>query len=280
MGSELYAAYAPAREKFTIAERILGFDIAKIMFEGSKEDLTQTSVTQPAIFLHSVLLAQALGLGEEAAAVAGHSLGEFSALVVAGSLTFEEGLTLVRERANAMQMACDLTPSAMAAIINLTDEQVEQLCAESNGEIVPANYNCPGQLVVSGSVSGIEAGIVRAKALGAKLAVRLPVNGAFHSPFMEPARARLKQAIDSVEIRTPRCPIYQNVTGLPETAPVRIREQLNTQLTSPVRWTQTIRAMHANGITSWKEIGPGTVLKGLIKKIVPEASVESISQPA
>lgn len=276
MGKQLFEDHPAARTRFQSANDILDFEITKIMFEGSAEDLTRTSVTQPAIFLHSVILAEVLNLQSHAQMTAGHSLGEFSALVFAGSLTFEDGLRLVSERAQAMQEACDLTPSTMAAIVGLADEVVEEICAAINEIVVPANYNSQGQLVISGSIEGVEQALLLAKEKGAKIAKRIPVNGAFHSPFMQPAQDRLARAIEATPLKEPIFPIYQNCTASAERDPAKIKENLTKQLTAPVRWTQSIQQMIADGATSFEEIGPGKVLQGLVKRI--DASVQAASR--
>jgi [acyl-carrier-protein] S-malonyltransferase len=276
MGKQLYETSDIAKRRFQQADALLGFSISEIMFEGTDEDLKATAVTQPAIFLHSVILAEILGLSRHAAMVAGHSLGEFSALTAVGALDFADGLGLVSARAQAMQSACNYVPSAMAAILGLADTEVEAVCAQMSDVVVAANYNAPGQLVISGTVAGVEAAVTALKQKGAKMAKLLPVNGAFHSPLMEPARTALEEAICSIEIRQPVCPIYQNVNALPVTDPEQIRQNLILQLTAPVRWTQTIEQMIADGATSFTEIGPGKVLQGLIKRIHPEAIVSGI----
>lgn len=268
MGKALYDASPVAKEMFDRANDILGFDIVNIMFNGTEEDLKQTSVTQPAIYLHSVALAAAGGFQGDM--VAGHSLGEFSALVAAGVLSFEDGLRLVAIRANAMQKACNLAESTMAAIVGLEDEQVEAVCAQFD-DVVPANYNSVGQLVISGSKSGIAAAIEAAKAAGAKIAKELVVNGAFHSPFMQPAAEELAAGIAATTFHDAKVPIYQNVTAAPATSADLIKANLVAQLTAPVRWTQTVRQMSADGATSFTEIGPGKVLAGLIKRINKDA---------
>jgi [acyl-carrier-protein] S-malonyltransferase len=274
MGKDLYESSPIVKELFDKANAILGFDILSIMFEGTAEELAQTKVTQPAIFLHSVAVAATIQ-DFKPEMVAGHSLGEFSALVAAGALTFEDGLKLVAQRAFAMQAACEIEKSTMAAILNLPDETVEAVCKEtatSTGEIVvPANYNCPGQLVISGSIAGIEAACENMKAAGAKRALVLQVGGAFHSPFMEPAREKLAKAIEETTINTPICPIYQNVNAQPSTDVATIKVNLIAQLTAPVRWTQSVRNMVADGASSFTECGPGKVLQGLVKKISPES---------
>lgn len=275
MGKELYEKSVVAREMFETANDILGFRITDIMFEGSAEDLRQTKVTQPAVFLHSVILAKVLGV--EPVAVAGHSLGEFSALVVAGALSFEDGLRLVSKRAMAMQMACEIEPGTMAAVMRLADETIEQICEGIDGVVVAANYNCPGQLVISGAVAAVEDACAKLKEAGARRALVLPVGGAFHSPLMEPARKELAIAIEAAEIKEPICPIYQNVDALPHISPSEIKANLIAQLTAPVRWTQIVERMVADGITSFAEVGPGTVLQGLISKISPGAEVENFS---
>lgn len=273
MGKELYENNAEAKALFEKANEILGFRITDIMFEGSADDLKQTKVTQPAVFLHSVILAKVLGVKPDA--VAGHSLGEFSALVVAGALSFEDGLRLVAKRAMAMQKCCENEPGGMAAILALEDEVVEKVCQEIEGVVVAANYNCPGQLVISGADEAVDAACAKLKEAGAKRALRLPVGGAFHSPLMEAARAELEQAIAEVEFHTPVCPIYQNVDAQPQTAPEQIKANVIAQLTSPVRWTQISRNMIADGFDEFTELGPGTVLQGLIKKVSTEVAVES-----
>ncbi len=266
MGKDLYENSAQAKSLFEKANEILGFNITDIMFEGSADDLKQTKVTQPAIFLHSVLLAKTLS-NFAPDMVAGHSLGEFSALVASGALTFEDGLALVSKRALAMQKACEMEPSAMAAIVGLGDEVVEEVCQSVDDVVVAANYNCPGQLVISGSVPGIDKACELLTAKGARRALKLPVGGAFHSPFMEPAREELAAAIESATFNQPVCPVYQNVNAQPVTDPAAIRKNLVSQLTAPVKWTQTVQNMIAGGATSFTEIGPGKVLQGLVKKV-------------
>lgn len=273
MGKDLYENSNEAKALFEQANDILGFRITDIMFEGSAEDLKQTKVTQPAVFLHSVILAKVLNINPDA--VAGHSLGEFSALVAAGALSFEDGLKLVAKRALAMQKCCESQPGGMAAILNLEDSVVEEVCAEIEGVVVAANYNCPGQLVISGADEAVDAACVKLKEAGAKRALRLPVGGAFHSPLMEAARKELEQAITEVEFHTPVCPIYQNVDAKPQTNPETIKQNIIAQLTSPVRWTQIARNMITDGMTEFTELGPGTVLQGLIKKVSTEVVVES-----
>ncbi|MBR5188756.1 MAG: ACP S-malonyltransferase [Paludibacteraceae bacterium] len=273
MGKDLYESNEQARELFERANEILGFRITDIMFEGTAEDLKQTKVTQPAVFLHSVI--SALVLGVEPEMVAGHSLGEFSALVVAKVLSFEDGLRLVAARAMAMQKACELNPSVMAAVLGLPDEKVEEVCAQIDGVVVPANYNCPGQLVISGANEAIDAACEKMKEAGAKRAMKLPVGGAFHSPLMEPARVELEAAIRATTYNKPICPVYQNVDAKPYTDPEELKRNSIAQLTGPVRWTQTVQNMVADGASSFRELGPGTVLQGLIKKIAPEAVIEN-----
>ncbi len=267
MGKDLYDNNEEARALFEKANEILGFRITDLMFEGTPEDLKQTKVTQPAIFLHSVILAKALGEEYKPDMVAGHSLGEFSALVAAGALNFEDGLKLVSARAQAMQKACESNPSTMAAILALPDEVVEEACAGIEGVVVCANYNCPGQLVISGEVAAIDAACEKLLAAGAKRALKLPVGGGFHSPCMEPARAELAAAIEVTEFHTPVCPVYQNVDARPHTDPAEIKANLVAQLTAPVRWTQTVKNMISDGATEFVEVGPGKVLQGLVLKI-------------
>ena len=273
MGKELYESNAEARALFDSANEILGFRITDVMFDGTDEELKQTKVTQPAVFLHSVILAKVLGV--EPVAVAGHSLGEFSALVVAGALSFEDGLRLVSKRAMAMQKACEVEQGTMAAVLRLSDETIENICESVEGVVVPANYNCPGQLVISGTVSAVAETCEKLKAAGARRALVLPVGGAFHSPLMEPARKELAEAIESADFKTPICPIYQDVDALPHTSPEEIKANLIAQLTAPVRWTQIVERMIADGITDYVELGPGAVLQGLISKISPDVTVES-----
>ena len=267
MGKDLYDNVPEAKEMFEKANQILGFSITDIMFAGTAEEIKQTKVTQPAIFLHSVILAKALGDQFNPQMVAGHSLGEFSALVSAGALSFEDGLTLVSKRAMAMQKACEMNPSTMAAIIALPDNVVEEVCASIPGVVVPANYNCPGQLVISGSNEAIDAACAKLTEAGAKRALKLNVGGAFHSPLMEPARVELEAAIQAAPFKAPICPVYQNVDAKPHTDPAEIKTNLIAQLTAPVRWTQIVQNMIADGATSFTELGPGTVLQGLIKKV-------------
>ena len=267
MGKDLYESNALAKELFDKANEILGYRITDIMFAGTDEELRQTKITQPAIFLHSVISAKCLGEEFKPDMVAGHSLGEFSALVAAGALSFEDGLRLVYARAMAMQKACELKPSTMAAIINLPDETIEAICAEIDGVVVPANFNSPGQVVISGEVEAIKEACARMKEAGAKRALPLAVGGAFHSPLMEPARQELAAAIEATEFKAPICPVYQNVDAKPYTDPVEIKKNLLMQLTSPVRWTQTVKNMIADGMTEFTECGPGQVLTGLIGRI-------------
>ena len=268
MGKDLYDNSALAKDLFLKANDILGFDITSLMFEGTPEDLKQTKVTQPAVFIHSVVSAIAMGADFQPDMVAGHSLGEFSALTAAGALSFEDGLTLVSKRAMAMQKACELNPSTMAAVLALPDETVENVCNSITQEVVvAANYNCPGQIVISGTKAGIELAAEQLKAAGAKRVLPLAVGGAFHSPLMEPARQELAQAIEATQIVAPRCPVYQNVDAKPYTDPEQIKANLVAQLTSPVRWTQTVNNMLADGADEFIELGPGQVLTGLIAKI-------------
>ncbi len=268
MGKELFETNARARELFLLADDILGFRITEIMFSGTDEDLKQTKVTQPAVFLDSVIRFLSAPVSEKPDMTAGHSLGEFSALVAAGALNFEDGLKLVFKRAMAMQKACEITPSTMAAVLSLEDEKVEEVCASIKDDIVvAANYNCPGQLVISGTVDGVNKACELLKAAGARRALVLPVGGAFHSPLMEPARVELEEAIASTPFHAPSCPVYQNFTAMPATDPSVIKENLTKQLTGPVRWTQSVRQMVADGATEFVECGPGNVLQGLVKKI-------------
>ena len=267
MGKDLYENNPVAKEMFDKANEILGFNITDLMFNGTDEDLRQTKVTQPAIFLHSVILAKTMGDDFNPDMVAGHSLGEFSALVAAGALSFEDGLRLVSARAQAMQKACEKTPSTMAAVLALPDAKVEELCASvTEGVVVPANYNCPGQIVISGSIEGVDAACAKMLEAGAKRALKLKVGGAFHSPLMEPARAELADAIAHTDFHAPKCPVYQNVNAEPQTDPETIKKNLIAQLTAPVRWTQTIQNMIAAGADTFVEVGPGAVLQGLVKK--------------
>ena len=273
MGKELYDTSPLAKELFEKANEILGFRITDLMFDGTDDDLKQTKVTQPAIFLHSVILAQTLGEEFKPDMTAGHSLGEFSALVAAGALSFEDGLKLVYARALAMQKACEIEPSTMAAIIALSDEVVDDICNSIDDVVVPANYNCPGQIVISGSITGIDKACELMKEAGAKRALPLKVGGAFHSPLMEPARVELSEAIESTNFTAPVCPVYQNVSTTGETDPQTIKANLIAQLTSPVKWTQSIKNMVADGATEFVELGPGKVLQGLISKIDKDVSV-------
>lgn len=275
MGKELYENFSLAKKRFEQANKLLGFDISSIMFDGSKEDLQQTSVTQPAVFLHSVILSEIMGEDFQPKMVAGHSLGEFSALTAAGALSFEDGLQLVSQRAQAMQKACDEVPGTMAAVLGLEDAQVEDVCASITGTVVAANYNCPGQLVISGELAAVEAACEALKEAGARRALVLPVGGAFHSPLMEPARQELAEAIQSTTFHDPCCRIYQNVTGQAVMEKEVIKNNLIAQLTAPVRWTQSVQQMIYDGATSFTEVGPGKVLQGLVRKINGEASVSS-----
>ncbi len=275
MGKDLYEQNPEAKAYFEKANEILGFRITDILFNGTAEELKETKVTQPAIFLHSVILAKTMGEDFRPDMVAGHSLGEFSALVAAGAMTFEDGLRLVSKRAMAMQKACEIRPSTMAAVLGLPDEKVEEICAQVTDEVVvPANYNCPGQIVISGSVEGVDKACELLKEAGAKRALKLAVGGAFHSPLMEPAREELAKAIEGTTISRPVCPIYQNVTASAVTAPAEIKKNLIAQLTAPVRWTQSVLNMTADGADYFMELGPGTVLQGLVKKISPNTTTE------
>ena len=267
MGKDLYDNNATAKELFEKANEILGFRITDLMFAGTEEDLRQTKVTQPAIFLHSVILAKTMGEEFKPEMVAGHSLGEFSALVAAGALSFEDGLKLVSIRAMAMQKACEAQPSTMAAILGLTNEQVEEICDSIDDIVAPANYNCPGQVVVSGTESGIDAACEKALAAGARRALKLKVGGAFHSPLMQPAHDELAAAINAAEFSVPSCPVYQDVDAKPHTDAAEIKANLIAQLTAPVKWTQIVQQMIADGATEFVELGPGAVLQGLVKKI-------------
>lgn len=274
MGKDLYDYRKEIRDLMNSANDILGFDILAVMFDGTEEDLKKTKITQPAIFIHSVAIVKAINtIG--AGMVAGHSLGEFSALVANGVLSFKDGLELVYQRALAMQEACDINPSSMAAVLGLDDDKVEKICAEIDGLVVPANYNCPGQLVISGETSAVEKACEALKAAGAKRALLLPVNGAFHSPLMQPAQEKLAQAIEGVKFNNPILPIYQNVTTTPVTDPEEIKKNLIAQLTGPVKWTQTIQNMVKDGADHFVEVGPGKTLQGLIKKISPSIMVSS-----
>lgn len=276
MGKDLYESNPIAKAYFEEANEILGFRITDIMFNGTEEELKQTKVTQPAIFIHSVIKSKVAGEAFQPDMVAGHSLGEFSALVANKALTFKDGLQLVYKRALAMQKACELQPSTMAAILGLADQVVEDICAGIDEVVVPANYNCPGQLVISGSIEGINIACEKLKAAGAKRALVLPVGGAFHSPLMEPARQELAAALQSTEFSNPICPVYQNVTATAVSEPVAIRENLIDQLTAPVRWSQSVQAMIADGANIFIECGPGNVLQGLVKKINKEVAVAAI----
>lgn len=277
MGKELYEQNEHARALFEQANEILGFRISDIMFNGSAEDLKQTNVTQPAIFLHAIILFK-VNEGLRPDMVAGHSLGEFTALVANNTLKFEDALRLVAKRANAMQKACDLNPSTMAAVLNLDDHKVEEICASIENEVVvAANYNCPGQLVISGSLQGIEIACIKMKEAGAKRALVLPVGGAFHSPLMEPAKKELQAAIEETVFSVPDCPVYQNVNAQAVSDPVAIKQNLIEQLTAPVRWTQTVLQMQQDGAAAFTEVGPGSVLQGLVKKVWKEAVTNGIS---
>ncbi|THV58924.1 ACP S-malonyltransferase [Flagellimonas alvinocaridis] len=275
MGLDLYENHSEAQELFEKANDILGFSITDIMFEGTAEDLKQTKVTQPAIFLHSVVLSKVLGASFKPDMVAGHSLGEFSALVANGTLNFEDGLKLVSQRALAMQKACELQPSTMAAVLGLEDAVVEKICAEVEGVVVPANYNCPGQLVISGEVDAVNIACEKLKEAGARRALLLPVGGAFHSPLMEPAREELAAAIEGTKFNTPACPIYQNVTTTAVSNADEIKKNLILQLTAPVKWTQSVQQMVQDGAKNFVEVGPGKVLQGLVKKINPDSETAS-----
>ena len=276
MGKDLYEQSAEAKEMFEKANDILGFRITDLMFDGTEEDLKQTKVTQPAVFLHSVILSKVIGDEFKPEMVAGHSLGELSALTAAGALSFEDGLKLVSARAQAMQKACEIKPSTMAAVLALPDEKVEEICESVPGIVVCANYNCPGQIVISGETEAIDAACEKLLEAGAKRALKLKVGGAFHSPCMEPARAELAEAIARTEIHTPICPVYQNVDAQPHTDPEEIKANLVAQLTAPVRWTQTVKNMIADGATEFVEVGPGKVLQGLVAKIDRNATVSGI----
>lgn len=278
MGKDLYENSALAKEMFEKANDILGFRITDLMFAGTDEDLKQTKVTQPAIFLHSVILSKVMGNDFQPEMVAGHSLGEFSALVAAGAMSFEDGLKLVSQRALAMQKACEAEPSTMAAIVGMEDNIVEEVCASISEVVVAANYNCPGQLVISGSIAGVDKACAVLTEKGAKRALRLPVGGAFHSPLMEPARAELAKAIEATLIQQPICPVYQNVSAAPFTDPATIKKNLVAQLTAPVKWTQTVQNMLKDGATFFTEVGPGQVLQGLIKKVDRNAQTAGISK--
>ena len=280
MGKDLYENNPLAKELFDKANDILGYKITDIMFEGTAEELKQTKVTQPAVFLHSVISALCMGDEFKPDMVAGHSLGEFSALVAAGALSFEDGLRLAYARAMAMQKACEMAPGTMAAIIALPDEKVEEICAEISTEgniVIPANYNCPGQLVISGNVDAINLACGKLKEAGAKRALPLPVSGAFHSPLMQPAKDELQAAIEKTEVKTPKCPIYQNVDAMPHTDPAEIKQNLIAQLTSSVRWTKSVQNMIADGATEFTECGPGKALQGMIAKIDRSVTIQGIA---
>lgn len=280
MGQDMYNLNDETKALFEQANDILGFRITDIMFSGTDEELKQTKVTQPAIFLHSVILAKALGESFQPDMVAGHSLGEFSALVAAGALSFEDGLKLVAQRANAMQKACELQPSTMAAILGLEDAIVEDICAQVDDVVVAANYNCPGQLVISGSIEGVDKACALLTEAGAKRALKLNVGGAFHSPLMESAKVELQAAIEAVDILSPSCPIYQNIDAKPQTDPAVIKQNLIAQLTGAVRWTQTVQNMLADGATAFVEVGPGNVLQGLVKKVDRQVQTSAASVTA
>ncbi len=274
MGKDLYDQFEIARDMFAKADEILGFSISNEMFNGTDEGLRQTKITQPAIFLHSVIAAKCLGADFTPDMVAGHSLGEFSALVANGTLNFEDGLKLVYQRAMAMQEACEMKPSTMAAVLGLEDAKVEEICASiTSGVVVPANYNCPGQLVISGDIEAINEACEKLKAAGAKRALVLQVGGAFHSPLMKPAEEKLASAIENTHFNTPSCPVYQNVSAQAETDPQTIKANLLKQLTAPVKWTQCVQSMVTDGATNFVELGPGKVLQGLVKKIAPGAEL-------
>lgn len=277
MGKDLFNYNQTSRDLFEQANSILGFRITDVMFDGTEEQLKQTNVTQPAIFLHSVILAKVLGNQFSPQMVAGHSLGEFSALVASGAMAFQDGLTLVAARANAMQKACEIQPSTMAAILGLDDFTVEDVCQRVSEVVVPANYNCPGQLVISGTIEGVDKACEMLKEAGAKRTLKLNVGGAFHSPLMEAARAELESAIERTPITQPICPVYQNIDAKPHLNPDEIKKNLIDQLTGPVRWTQIVKAMLEDGATRFIEVGPGTVLQGLVRKVDRAASTESAS---
>ena len=276
MGKELYKT-SKGNKLFKKANEILNFDISKIMFDGSKEDLKQTNVTQPAIFIHSVILSKLLGSSFSPDMVAGHSLGEFSALTAIGSISFEEGLTLVSTRAKAMQTACEIEPGTMAAVLGVDDNLVERICLDSPGIVVAANYNCPGQLVISGEINAVEQACESLKNKGARRAIILPVGGAFHSPLMEPAKIELAKAINDISLISPSCPIYQNISSYPTNIPKEIKKNLISQLTAPVKWNSIIKNMISNGATKFIEVGPGNVLQGLCKKIETNCKTQSAS---
>ena len=273
MGKDLFDRFEMAKEMFQASDEILGFDLSTILLEGSKEDLQQTRVTQPAIYLHSVISAKVMGGDFQPDALAGHSLGEFSALTAAGAIDFESGLKLVSQRAEAMQKACNQSEGTMAAVLGLEDQIVEEICQQTSGVVVAANYNCPGQLVISGNVDAIASACEDLKAAGARRALVLPVGGAFHSPLMEPARSELANAIDATHFSAPLCPIYQNTTAQAVNEPKAIQKNLIAQLTAPVKWAQSVNAMIEAGITDFVEVGPGKVLQGLVRKISPEVEI-------
>ena len=275
MGKDLFDQYEIAKKLFNQANEILGFDLSKIIFKGAEEDLQQTSVTQPAIYIHSVILSKVMGDSFNPDAVAGHSLGEFSALTAVGAIDFESGLKLVSKRAEAMQKACDHEPGTMAAVLGMEGGLVEKICADTEGIVVAANYNCPGQLVISGAIPAIEMACESLKNAGARRVLILPVGGAFHSPLMEPAGIELANAIDATSFKTPRCPVYQNVVAKAVNDPLEIQKNLIDQLTAPVKWTQCVNEMLKSGATSFIEVGPGKVLQGLVKKISKEANAAS-----
>ena len=276
MGKEIYNQHRIAKKLFESANEILGFDITKIMFEGTKDELKQTRVTQPAIYIYSVVVAKIMGIKFQPDALAGHSLGEFSALAAAGTISFDSGLKLVSQRAEAMQKACDIKDGTMAAILGLEDEKVVEICKQTQGTVVAANFNCPGQLVISGTITAIESACESIKAAGAKRAILLPVGGAFHSPLMEPAKIELTNAIKSTDFSSPICPIYQNVVANAVSDPIEIQKNLIAQLTGPVRWTQSINTMIKDGITSFIDVGPGKVLLGLVSKISDKVEVDAL----
>ena len=269
MGKDLYDQFELAKKLFLTADKILGFNISKILFEGSKEDLKKTKITQPAIYIHSVITSRIMGRKFEPKFVAGHSLGEFSALTSIGTISFEDGLKLVSKRARAMQNACENKPGTMAAVLGLEEKIIEQICEETDGKVVTANYNCPGQIVISGEVKAVEIACEKLKLLNAKRALVLPVGGAFHSPLMESAKNEFKNEIESIEFKNPICPIYQNLTAIAVTNPLAIKKNLIEQITSPVRWTQTIKNISSEGVNEFVEVGPGKVLQGLVRKIIP-----------
>lgn len=276
MGKALFDRFEQAKKMFKASDEILGFELSKILFDGSKEELQQTRVTQPAIYVYSVISAAVLGDDFKPDAVAGHSLGEFSALTTAKVIDFESGLKLVSQRAEAMQKACNHTQGTMAAVLGLEDQKVEEICEQTSGVVVAANYNCPGQLVISGTIEAVEAACETLKAAGAKRALILPVNGAFHSPLMDPAKEELAKAIDTTTFSNPICPVYQNTTAMGVTDSIEIQRNLIAQLTAPVRWTQSIQAMIDEGVSEFMELGPGKVLQGLVKKISPEVMVSKM----